>query len=73
MRLSDARLHCRRTKLIYLDQRLPPWLTEDGARDRSNRLLGLHQRLHGLPGLEFFPKHPAQRGFVHWGDARGLT
>jgi hypothetical protein len=40
MRLSDARLRCRQTKLIYLDHRLPPWLIEDSPRDRSNRLLG---------------------------------
>jgi hypothetical protein len=39
MRLSDARLRRGQTKLIYLDHRLPPWLTEDAARDRSNRLL----------------------------------
>jgi hypothetical protein len=40
MRLSDAGLHFGETKLIYPDHRLPPWLTEDDARDRSNRLLG---------------------------------
>jgi hypothetical protein len=39
MRLSDAGLRCRQPKLIYPDHRLPPWLTEDAARDRSNRLL----------------------------------
>ena len=27
-------------KLIYPNHRLPPWLTEDATRDRSNRLLG---------------------------------
>jgi hypothetical protein len=32
-------LRCRPTKLIYPDHRLPPWLTEDAPRDRSNRLL----------------------------------
>ena len=40
IRLSDAGLLCRRTNLIYADHRLPPWPTEDAARDRSNRLLG---------------------------------
>ncbi len=45
MRLSDARLRCRQTKLIYLDHRLPPWLTEDAPRDRSNRLLGAKNEL----------------------------
>src|SRR5260221_200658 len=40
MRLSDAVLGQRPTKLIYLNHRPPPWLTEDAARDRSNRLLG---------------------------------
>src|SRR5580692_7452296 len=29
MRLSDAWLRCRPTKLIYPNHRLPPWLTED--------------------------------------------
>ncbi len=28
-----------KTKLIYPNHRLPPWLNEDAARDRSNRLL----------------------------------
>ena len=40
MRLSDAGLRCRQTKLIYPNHRLPPWLTEGATRDRSNRLLG---------------------------------
>jgi hypothetical protein len=31
MRLSDARLRQRRTKLFYLNHRLPPWLTEDAT------------------------------------------
>jgi hypothetical protein len=39
MRLSDAGLRQRKTKLIYPDHRLPPWLNEDAPRDRSNRLL----------------------------------
>ena len=39
MRLSDVRLRRLKTKLIYLNHRLPPWLTEDATRDRSNRLL----------------------------------
>jgi hypothetical protein len=39
MRLSDAGLRQRPTKLIYPGHRLPPWLTEDAPRDRSNRLL----------------------------------
>jgi hypothetical protein len=39
MRLSDAGLRQRQTKLIYPNHRLPPWLTKDAARDRSNRLL----------------------------------
>jgi hypothetical protein len=40
MRLSDAGLHRRQTKVLYPNHRLPPWLTEDATRDRSNRLLG---------------------------------
>ena len=39
MRLSDAVFHPRQTKAVYLNHRLPPWLTEDETRDRSNRLL----------------------------------
>ena len=39
MRLSDARLRRRKTKLVYPNHRSPPWLTEDDTRDRSNRLL----------------------------------
>jgi hypothetical protein len=39
VRLSDAGLHQRQTKALYPDHRLPPWLTEDATRDRSNRLL----------------------------------
>ena len=40
MRLSDAGLRQRQTKAVNPDHRLPPWLTEDAASDRSNRLLG---------------------------------
>ena len=40
MRLSDAGPR-RQTKAVYSDHRLPPWLTEDAPRDRSNRLLGV--------------------------------
>ena len=39
MRLSDAGLRRRPTKLIYPNHRLPPWPTEDATRVRSNRLL----------------------------------
>jgi hypothetical protein len=40
MRLSDAGLRRRQTKLIYPNHRLPPWLTESAhTRDRSNRWL----------------------------------
>jgi hypothetical protein len=39
MRLSDAGMRQRQTELIYFNHRLPPWHTEDAARDRSNRLL----------------------------------
>jgi hypothetical protein len=38
--LSDAGLRRRQTKILYSNHRLPPWLTEDAPRDRSNRLLG---------------------------------
>lgn len=37
MRLSDAGVRQRRTKLIYTNHRLPPWPTEDAfTRDRSS-------------------------------------
>jgi hypothetical protein len=39
MRLSDAGVRCRQTKLIYPNHRPPLWPTEDATRDRSNRLL----------------------------------
>ena len=38
-RLNDAGLRKRRTKMLYTNHRLPPWLTEDDTRDRSNPLL----------------------------------
>jgi hypothetical protein len=56
MRLSDAGLHQRRTKALYPNHRLPPWLTEDVTRDRSNRLLDVavtllrHWRATMVPG-----------------------
>jgi hypothetical protein len=39
MRLSDAGLRRRQSEILYLNHRLPPWLTEDTPRDRLNRLL----------------------------------
>jgi hypothetical protein len=40
MRLSDARVRRRKTKLIYTNHRLPQLLTgADISRDRSNRWL----------------------------------
>ena len=39
MRLSDAGLRRRQTKVLYPNHRLPPSPTEDAARDLSNRLL----------------------------------
>ena len=41
MRLSDAGLHQRPTKLIYPNHRPSPWLTGGAPRDRSNRLLDI--------------------------------
>jgi hypothetical protein len=38
VRVSDAGLRRSKTKLLYPNHRLPPWLTEDATRDRSNRL-----------------------------------
>jgi len=51
MRLSDARLRRRPAKLIYVNHRLRPWLTEDVSRDRSNRLLGLRAAKACLPQI----------------------
>jgi hypothetical protein len=48
MRLSDAGLHQRQTKALYLNHRLPPWLTKDATRDRSNRLL---EDMREIPGI----------------------
>jgi hypothetical protein len=31
MRLSDAQVRWGKTKLLYLNHRLPPWLTEDAT------------------------------------------
>jgi hypothetical protein len=45
MRLSDAGLRCRPTKLIYPNHRPPPWLTED-ATPRS--LEPIVRRPHAL-------------------------
>ena len=39
MRLSDAGLHQRQTKVLYPHHPFPPWFNEDVTRDRSNRLL----------------------------------
>ena len=44
MRLSDAGLRRRKSKLIYPNHRFPPWPIEDAPRDRSNRLLGVRAR-----------------------------
>jgi hypothetical protein len=50
MRLSDAGLRRRPTKLIYPNHQLPPWLTEDATRDRSNRLLVVNCDHANIPG-----------------------
>ena len=39
MRLIVAVLRRPKTMAVYLEHRLPPRVTEDAARDRSNRLL----------------------------------
>jgi hypothetical protein len=42
MRLSDAGLHWRQTKALYLNHRPPPWPhRRREPRDRSNRWLGI--------------------------------
>jgi hypothetical protein len=70
MRLSEAGLRQRQTKALYPNHRPAPWLIEEATRDRSSRLLGQYAC---LPSLEFFPKHPAQRRFVHRRGAYGLA
>src|SRR5450631_4223745 len=40
MRLSDAGLRCRQTKLIYPNHRLPPWLTEDSTPRSLEPIVG---------------------------------
>jgi hypothetical protein len=67
MRLSDARLRRRQTKLVYPDYRLPPWLTEDAnPRDRSNRLLDArpHWLQLGPSDVEAFLTHLAVKEHV---------
>src|SRR5260221_466885 len=44
MRLSDAGMLGRQTKLLYPDHRPSPWLNGDATRDRSNRLLAFCMR-----------------------------
>jgi hypothetical protein len=62
MRLSDAELRRRRTKLIYPGHRRTPWLTEDAARDRSNRLLdAVTTRCRGRRNFE--PRRRRHRDF----------
>src|SRR5580692_8563898 len=75
MRLSDAGLRQRQTKTLYPNHRLPPWLTEDAPRDRSNRLLGSR----GYPNQALnMPEQGAHRSqFCHYvscvaGGAKGL-
>jgi hypothetical protein len=53
MRLSDAGLRQRKTKALYLNHRLPPWLNEDATRDRSNRLLEVGAERSREVGCDF--------------------
>ena len=42
IRLRDAGLRQRQTKMLYPDHRLPPWLNDAAAtRDRSNQLIAV--------------------------------
>ena len=65
MRLSDARLRRYQTKLIYPNHRLPPWLTEDAARDRFNRLLD------GCADGKFAPSKMAPHKYSKYYPKRG--
>ena len=51
MRLNDAGLRRRQTKLIYSSHQPPPLPNEHATRDRSNRLLG-RSRAYCPPFLE---------------------
>jgi hypothetical protein len=56
MRLSDARARRKKTKLIYLNHRLPPWLNEDDTpRDRSNRWLDVIRVELRIVGIGVLP------------------
>jgi hypothetical protein len=57
MRLSDAGLRCRPTKLIYPDHRIPPWLTEAEPRDRSSRLLDEQPEIYQDRGIALTTRH----------------
>jgi hypothetical protein len=67
MRLSDAGLRRRPTKLIYTDHRPTPWLSEAAPRDRSNRLLdptGAAPQLGRTKSLEAIHLHPSLIVFI---------
>jgi hypothetical protein len=71
LRLSDAGLRRRTTRLLYSNHRLPPWLNGDAPRDRSNRLSDALpcafksreslDRLTGLP-MNFIRYYPHKFG-----------
>src|SRR5260370_2931911 len=61
MRLSDARLRCRKSKQLYPDHRLPPSLTEDATRDRSNRLLAVAEKERHATNTRCRAKDPRDR------------
>src|ERR1700722_2444092 len=63
IRLSDARLRNRQTKMLFPDHRLPPWLTEDAPRDRSNRLLDIRAATPH-PGVPWDCGSPLEAAFA---------
>src|ERR1700733_10887842 len=69
MRLSDAGLRQRKTKLLYPNHRLPPWFTEDAPRDRSNRLLDDC----ATNNYCVFPKVPQPSQFAPSGPSNALS
>jgi hypothetical protein len=60
MKLSDAGLRRRQTKLIYPNHRPTPWLTKDATRDRSNQT-GARTMRSRIGSLSAYTCHSATR------------
>jgi hypothetical protein len=60
MKLSDAGLRRRQTKLIYPNHRPTPWLTKDATRNRSNQT-GARTMRSRIGSLSAYTCHSATR------------